>query len=222
MELKVIAHFRSPFASKFGVPRQSGLAPALRGEVRFLPEYAAADAFRGMEDYSHLWLIWGFSENMERGWSPTVRPPRLGGNARMGVFATRSPFRPNPLGLSCVKLEKVEAGLLLVSGADLMDGTPIYDVKPYIPYADSIPDASGGFTDSQSWEPLRVVFAEGTLNKVPEGQRKALEEVLSCDPRPAYQRDQARRYGFRFAGMDVAFQVEGDCLTVVSVTAKSP
>ncbi len=222
MELKVIAYFHSPFATKFGVPRQSGLAPALQGEVRFLPEYAAADAFRGMEDYSHLWLIWGFSENFQRGWSPTVRPPRLGGNARMGVFATRSPFRPNPLGLSCVKLEQAEAGRLLVSGADLVDGTPIYDVKPYIPYADSIPDASGGFTDSRSWEPLRVSFAPGTLNKVPKNQRRALEEVLACDPRPAYQRGDSRRYGFRFAGLEIGFQVEEGCLTVLSVTPQSP
>ena len=222
--IKVIAHIRSDFKTKFGVPRQSGLVEALRARIVFEPEYRNADALRGIEGFSHLWLIWQFSEAVREDWSPTVRPPRLGGNERMGVFATRSPFRPNAIGLSCVRLEGVEqtaeGSVLLVSGADLMDGTPIYDIKPYLPHIDSHPDARGGFAVPAAEHRLKVVFPEQWLEKVPEQLRDGLTEVLAQDPRPSYQHDPERVYGFGFARLEVKFTVDGDVLTVCGVTAQ--
>ena len=217
-----IAHMRSDFPTKFGIPRQSNLVSQLRSTIVFEPEYRVTDALRGIEGYSHLWLIWQFSEAVRSGWSPTVRPPRLGGNTRMGVFATRSPFRPNNLGLSCVKLEAVEqhptlGPVIHVSGADLMDGTPIFDIKPYIPYADSFPDALGGFTDTAGSFLLEVEFPEALLSILPAEKREAAKEVLSHDPRPSYQRRPDRIYGLPFAGFDIRFRVEEDLLTVVAV-----
>lgn len=220
--LKTIARIHNDFPTKFGLPRQSGLIDTLRSEIIFEPAYRTPDALRGLEGYSHLWLIWGFSEFARENWSPTVRPPRLGGNTRMGVFATRSPNRPNPIGLSCVKLLEIAAstsnGLtLLVSGADLMDGTPIFDIKPYLPYADSHPDAVGGFTDAQRFAPLEVVFPPQWLALIPSERRETLMAVLADDPRPAYQDDPARVYGFFYAGYDVRFTVADRLLTVVEV-----
>ena len=223
MELKVIARMESEFPSKFGIPRQSGLVEELRGRVSFEPEYRSPDALRGLEGFSHLWLIWGFSENRREGWSATVRPPRLGGNERLGVFATRSPFRPNGLGLSCVKLERVELDgaegpVLHVSGADLMDGTPIYDIKPYVPYADCRPEAKEGFAPAPE-KALRVVIPPEIEAKFPAGRAEALRGVLSWDPRPRYQDDPSRVYGMAFAGLEIKFTVDGGTLTVVDVTA---
>ena len=220
--MEPIAHIRSDFATKFGVPRQAGLVEALRAAVVFEPPYRSADALRGIEGFSHLWLIWEFSENKRGSWSPTVRPPRLGGNVRMGVFATRSPFRPNPIGLSCVKLERVEPDgpdgpVLIVSGADLVDGTPILDVKPYVPYADCRPEAVGGFADAAPSAGLRVEFPPALLERVPGEQRQALGGVLAQDPRPPYQDDPGRVYGFGFAGLEVRFTAADGVLTVVSV-----
>jgi len=221
--LKTIATIHTDFPSKFGIPRQGGLVEALKATVTFEPEYRDATALRGLEGYSHLWLIWLFSESVMDGWSPTVKPPRLGGNRRMGVFATRSPFRPNPLGLTCVKLEGIELSgpqgpLLRVAGADLMDGTPIFDIKPYIPYADCHPEATGGFTDGIRYERLDVDFPEALLGEIPPDKRQALIEVLAQDPRPGYRHGEAsRRYGVAFAGFDVRFTVEGNALTVVEV-----
>lgn len=219
--IKVIARIRSDFKTKFGVPRQSGLVEALRARVVFEPEYRDSEALRGIEGFSHLWLIWQFSAAVREGWSPTVRPPRLGGNERMGVFATRSPFRPNAIGLSCVRLEGVEqtaeGAVLVVSGADLMDGTPIYDVKPYLPYADCKPEASGGFAPQRGAE-LAVEIPEALLARVPAGKRAALTGVLAQDPRPPYQNDPQRVYGMEFAGQNVRFQVAEGVLTVVEVT----
>ena len=221
--LKVIATIHTDFPSKFGIPRQGGLVDALKATVTFEPEYRDASALRGLEGYSHLWLIWQFSESVMDGWSPTVKPPRLGGNRRMGVFATRSPFRPNPLGLSCVRLEGVELSgpegpVLHVAGADLMDGTPIFDIKPYIPYADSHPEATGGFTDGIDYTRLAVDFPEALLAAIPPDKREALVEVLAQDPRPGYRHgDSERRYGVSFAGFDVRFTVNGNTLTVVEV-----
>ena len=221
--LKVIATIHTDFPSKFGIPRQGGLVDALKATVTFEPEYRDASALRGLEGYSHLWLIWQFSESVMESWSPTVKPPRLGGNRRVGVFATRSPFRPNPLGLSCVRLLGVEHGtprgpLLRVAGADLMDGTPVYDIKPYLPYVDSHPDAKGGFTDEIEYPRLRVDFPEELLSKIPHGKQAALMEVLAQDPRPGYRHEgDDRRYGVQFAGWDVRFRVDGDVLTVVEV-----
>lgn len=217
-----IAYMKSDFPTKFGIPRQSNLASSLRSTIVFEPEYRVADALRGLEGYSHLWIIWQFSQAVRTNWSPTVRPPRLGGNVRMGVFATRSPFRPNNLGLSCVKLEDIELDtpqgpVIHVSGADLMDGTPIFDIKPYIPYADSFPDALGGFTDSAGDFLLTVDFPAELLRKIPEVKQNAAKEVLSHDPRPSYQRDPDRIYGLPFAGFDIRFQVHDDTLTVVEV-----
>ena len=221
LTLKVIARIETDLPEKFGIPRQSGLAPALKGIVRFTSEFANPDAVRGLEGYSRIWLLWGFSQAFGRDWSPTVRPPRLGGNARMGVFATRSPFRPNPLGLSCVQLDAVETGngvlLLRVSGVDLLDGTPIYDVKPYLPYADSWPEAAGGFTDEAGDFLLTVDVSPELLAQIPEERREALLEVLSHDPRPSYQRDPARVYGLRFGAWNVRFTVEDRVLRVCSV-----
>ena len=221
--LKTIATIHTDFPSKFGIPRQGGLVEALKATVTFEPEYRDATALRGLEGYSHLWLIWLFSESVMDCFSPTVKPPRLGGNRRMGVFATRSPFRPNPLGLTCVKLEGIELSgpqgpLLRVARADLMDGTPIFDIKPYIPYADCHPEATGGFTDGIRYERLDVNFPDALLNAIPPDKRQALIEVLAQDPRPGYRHGEAsRRYGVAFAGYDVRFTVQGNALTVVEV-----
>ena len=223
LELKQVAHICSPFPTKFGIPRQSGLVDALRATVVFEPEFRNADALRGLEGFSHLWLIWEFSAARRDNWSPTVRPPRLGGNARMGVFATRSPFRPNPLGLSCVRLEEIRQDaahgtVLDVSGADLMDGTPIYDIKPYLPYADCKPEAVGGFAASGEGRLLTVQADEALLGGIPARTRAALLGVLAHDPRPSYQNDPARVYGMAFGGYEVRFSVDGETLTVRSVT----
>ena len=220
--INVIARMRSDFPTKFGIPRQPHLVEELHSTIVFEPEYRNADALRGLEGFSHLWIIWQFSEAVRTGWSPTVRPPRLGGNARMGVFATRSPFRPNNLGLSCVKLLGVEmtkdlGPVIHVSGADLMDGTPIFDIKPYIPYADSHPDALGGFTDTAGEFLLQVDFPPVLLEKLPVGKRAAAVGVLSHDPRPSYQRKSGRVYGLPFAGFDIRFTVEDEKLTVCDV-----
>ena len=221
-EMKIIARIRTELPEKFGVPRQSGLVPQLRGRVIFEPEYRNPDAVRGLEDFSHIWLIWQFSRAVRGGWSPTVRPPRLGGNRRMGVFATRSPFRPNALGLSSVRLDRVELDpalgpVLHVSGADLMDGTPIFDIKPYLPYTDSHPQATGGFTDGLAHEPLTVECSPALLEHIPADSREGLVGVLAGDPRPRYQEDPQRVYGLSFAGRNVKFTVDGDRLTVIAV-----
>ena len=223
--MKIIAHIENDFSTKFGIPRQSGLVNSLRSRIVFAPEYRNPDAFRGLEDFSHVWLIWEFSQAVRQKWSPTVRPPRLGGNTRMGVFATRSSFRPNPVGLSAVQLEEVvlhgaDAPYLVVSGADLMNGTPIYDIKPYLPHIDSHPDARGGFAVPAAEHRLKVVFPEQWLEKVPEQLRDGLTEVLAQDPRPSYQHDPERIYGFGFARLEVKFTVDGDVLTVCGVTAQ--
>ena len=221
MTLKVIAHIHTAFPTKFGIPRQSGLVEELRGEIVFTPEYRNPDALRGLEDFSHIWLVWQFSGAVRESWSPTVRPPRLGGNERVGVFATRSPFRPNAIGLSCVKLESVQhedgfGDVLIVSGADLMDGTPIYDIKPYLPYADAHPEALGGFAPLPK-ETIEVKSPPELLQKLPEGQREALLGVLAQDPRPQYQNDPERVYGMSFGGWDVKFRVKDGVLTVLSL-----
>ncbi|MCR4708093.1 MAG: tRNA (N6-threonylcarbamoyladenosine(37)-N6)-methyltransferase TrmO [Clostridiales bacterium] len=217
MELQIIAHIESDFPEKFGIPRQSGLAPT-RARVVFLPQFRQKEAFRGLAGFSHVWLLWLFSENKKSGWQATVRPPRLGGNTRLGVFATRSPYRPNPIGLSCVRLLSVsqtERGPELeVEGADLMDGTPIVDVKPYLPYADAHPEATGGFTENAARQTLQVDFPSELLSRIPEEKRQALLSVLAEDPRPSYQEDQARVYGVSFAGFNVRFTVSDGILRV--------
>lgn len=223
--MKPIAHIRSDFATKFGIPRQSGVVESLQAEIVFAPEYRSRDAVRGLEDFSHIWLIWEFSENVRADWSPTVRPPRLGGNTRMGVFATRSPFRPNPIGLSCVRLEEVvfsdEYGpVLRVAGADLMDGTPIYDIKPYIPYADCHPEATDGFTGRVEMQTLTVEIPPELLSRFPADKRNALTGMLAQDPRPRYQTDASRVYGLEFGGYDVKFSVDGSTLTVTDIAKK--
>ncbi|MBQ4131240.1 MAG: tRNA (N6-threonylcarbamoyladenosine(37)-N6)-methyltransferase TrmO [Clostridia bacterium] len=222
-ELQVIAHIKTDFNTKFGIPRQSGLID-LESYIVFTPEFRNDDALRGIEDFSHLWLIWEFSKAKRDGWSPTVRPPRLGGNKRVGVFATRSPFRPNSIGLSSVKLlgvEKTENGTALrVSGADLMNGTPIYDIKPYLPYTDCHPDAVGGFADEKLKDALEVNFSEELLSKIPEDKRSALIELLSEDPRPHYITDDKRVYGFEFAEFEIKFTVKENLLTVTEVIIK--
>ena len=220
--MEIIAKMRSDFASKFGIPRQSGLVEELRSTIVFEPGYRDPECLRGIEDFSHLWIIWQFSQAVEQGWSPTVRPPRLGGNSRMGVYATRSPFRPNHMGLSCVKLLGVEhtqqhGTVLHVGGADLMDGTPIFDIKPYIPYSDSHPEASGGFTDHAGEFLLNVNFPEELLSKLPKNKQAAAIGVLTHDPRPSYQRNPDRIYGLNFAGFDIRFQVKESVLTVLEV-----
>ena len=220
MDMRPIAHIKSDFSEKFGIPRQSGLVEELTASVVFEPEYRDPSALRGLEGFSHLWLIWEFSRS--RGWSPTVRPPRLGGNKRLGGFATRSPFRPNPLGLSCVRLVEVRQDralgpVLVVAGADLLDGTPIYDVKPYLPYADCKPDAVGGFAAQPKGADLEVDCPPELLEIVPEGKRAALLAVLAQDPRPQYQDAPRRVYGMAFAGLEVKFQVAGDRLTVIEI-----
>lgn len=219
--IKPIAYVYSDFADKFGVPRQSGLAQT-EGVLVFEPEYRAPEAVRGLEEYSHIWLLWGFSEIHRKEWKPTVRPPRLGGNTRVGVFATRSPFRPNSIGLSSVRLEKIEwetpdAPRLILKGVDLISGTPVYDIKPYLPYADSHPNAKGGFTERMKDYRLDVEFPEELLLQIPQGKREVLCEILSQDPRPSYKKDSQRIYGVKFAGFDVRFQIKGGRLWVVAV-----
>ena len=217
-EMKIIARIRTPFKTKFGIPRQSGVAAEVKGEIVFEPDYRETEAVRGLEGFSHIWLIWCFTEAVSDKWSPTVRPPRLGGNVRMGVFATRSPFRPNPIGLSSVKLERIEytadrGPVLHVRGTDLMDGTPIFDIKPYVAYADSHPAASGGFTDTAEFKKLRVELDDGVTEPLPEG----LFEVLENDPRPRYHDDPERVYGMEYGGREVKFRVRGDILTVIEI-----
>ena len=221
--MKVIAHIKSDFPTKFGIPHQSGRIPSLKSMIVFEPEYRNPEAFRGIEEYTYIWLIWEFSEAVREEWSPTVRPPRLGGNVRKGVFATRSPFRPNPVGLSSVKLLGMEhhpkyGPVLYVAGADLMDGTPIYDVKPYLPYVDSHPDGAGGFTDNIKEHHLKVEFPEELLAQIPEENRKNLIAVLANDPRPGYQKSGDRLYGMPFGEKDIHFHVQGETLIVCDVT----
>lgn len=223
MELKVIARVKSNFPSKFGIPRQSGLIPSLKAYIIFEPEYRNEDALRGLAEFSHLWLIWGFSENERASWSPTIRPPRLGGNERIGVFASRSSFRPNALALSCVKLESIEkeninGTVLLISGADMMNGTPIYDIKPYLPFTDCIPNATGGFTDTHDKPLLQVVLPDKIAPSIASPIRKEIVDILAQDPRPAYQHDPERIYGFNFAGFEIKFRATNDILTVLEIT----
>ena len=223
VNIQVIARMHSDFSTKFGIPRQSGLVEELRSTIVFEPEFRNPDALRGIEEFSHLWIIWQFSQAVRSGWSPTVRPPRLGGNTRLGVFATRSPFRPNNLGLSSVKLLEVEhtkefGTVLHVGGADLMDGTPIFDIKPYIPYGDCHPAATGGFTDRAGEFLLQVDFPPELLAQLPEGKQQAAVGVLSHDPRPSYQQDPQRIYGLSFSGFNIRFRVTGDVLTVLEVS----
>lgn len=225
IRMKVIARVRSDFPTKFGIPRQSGLVPSLCSTIIFEPTYRNEDALRGLSEFSHLWLIWGFSETERDTWSPTVRPPRLGGNERVGVFATRSTFRPNAIGLSSVKLESIEnhpidGTVLIVSGADLMDGTPIYDIKPYLPFTDCHPDAKGGFTDTHEKQKLEVTFPESLAATIPLKIKQTLIEVLTQDPHPAYQHSPERIYGFEFAGYEIKFCVEGNNLKVVSIDSR--
>ncbi len=221
-ELNVIAHIRTDFSSKFGIPRQSGLVDELEATIIFEPEYRNPESLRGIEEYSHLWILWQFSECIDKEWTPTVRPPRLGGNKRMGVFATRSPFRPNPIGLSCVKLlgiEKTEkyGCVIRVSGADLLDGTPIYDIKPYLPYVDSHPEASNGFALDEKEGRLEVEISDELIKIIPPEKQAALKAVLAQDPRPGYQDIPDRIYGIEFAGFDIRFKVESKLLTVIEI-----
>lgn len=222
MELRTIAKIKSDFPEKFGIPRQSGLLPELRSIICFEDEFRNADALRGLEGFSHLWILWIFSENLRDTWKPTVRPPRLGGNKRLGVFATRSSFRPNPIALSCVKIEEIrlegENGPeIVVSGADLMDGTPIVDIKPYLPYADCRPEATGGFAAQVFHDNLQVQIEQKILEKIPEDKRNALIEILKEDPRPHYQKDADRIYGMSFAGHEIQFKVNGSLLSVTGI-----
>lgn len=219
--LRVIARMESDFPDKFGIPRQSGLT-SLTSRIVFEPEFRDPNALRGIEGWSHLWILWIFSEAVRPGWSPTVRPPRLGGNERVGVFATRSPFRPNNIGLSSVKLERVEhteneGDVLIVSGADLMDGTPIIDIKPYVPYADAHPEASGGFAAEKFGKKLKVMFPEELLSRVEPGKREGLKDLLAEDPRPAVQDDPEKVYGMRFSDVEIKFVVSDGVLSVVDV-----
>lgn len=221
--MHVIARIHNDFPTKFGLPRQSGLVEQVEALVVFEPEYRVPEALRGIEGYSHLWLLWEFHQARRETWSPTVRPPRLGGNTRMGVFATRSPFRPNPIGLSCVRLKEVRhtqewGTVLVIAGADMMDLTPVYDIKPYLPYADCHPEATGGFTQQARRGLLQVEIQPAIMERVPEGRREALLGVLAQDPRPAYQHDPKRVYGFAFAGLEIRFTVEGDTLRVQEIT----
>jgi len=223
--MEIIAHIHNDFPTKFALPRQSGLVSSLTSKIVFTPKYRVPEAIRGIEEFSHLWIIWEFDQAKKDDWKPTVRPPRLGGNKRVGVFATRSPFRPNSLGLTCVKLERVEqdgeyGDVLIVSGADIMDGTPIYDIKPYIPYADSRPDAIGSFADDHAADSLEVDISKELLNRVAFGKRDTLIGVLSQDPRPAYQDDPERIYGFDYAGYEVKFKVKNSILSVVDILEK--
>ena len=220
--MKIVARIHNDFPEKFGVPRQSGLVPELQATIVFEPEYRNPDALKGLEGFSHIWLIWQFSESVRDTWSPTVRPPRLGGEKRLGVFATRSPFRPNPIGLSSVTLERIELDtpqgpVLHISGADLMDGTPIYDIKPYLAYADSHPDALGGFAQAFVEYGLDVVIPDELMAQIPEEKREALMGVLAQDPRPSYQNDPDRIYGITFGKQNIKFRVENQRLTVIDV-----
>lgn len=221
MEIRPVAHFRSPLKTKFGIPKQSGLAHSLKGSIVFEPEWRTPDAIRGIDGFSYLWLIWGFSANKHEAAGTTVRPPVLGGNTRMGIWATRSPFRPNNLGLSSVKIEHIDwsdndGPVIHVSGADLMDGTPIYDVKPYVPYADAHPDARSGFTGADKIKRLEVSIPVEVRSDMEEEQCEALTEVLSLDPRPQYHKDGSRIYGIEFEDRDIRFKVDGDTVEVVS------
>ncbi len=225
-DLEPIAHIYTDFPTKFGIPRQSTLVPELTGRIVFTEKYRRPEAVQGLEDFSHIWLLWQFSENLERAWSPSVRPPRLGGNTRKGVFATRSPFRPNHIGLSCVKLEKIEetaaeGTTLTVSGVDLMSGTPILDIKPYLAYADSHPQARGGFTDNLAPAGLDVTVPGALAQKLPTEKLRALTAILAQDPRPSYQDDPERIYGFGFAGFEIKFQVRGNHLQVLEIANNS-
>ena len=221
-ELNIIAHIRTDFTSKFGIPRQSGLVDELESTIIFEPEYRNPEALRGLEEYTHLWLLWQFSECIGKEWTPTVRPPRLGGNKRMGVFATRSPFRPNPIGLSCVKLLGIERTekygcVIRVSGADLLDNTPIYDIKPYLPYVDSHPEASNGFALDEKEGRLEVEISDEIIKIIPPEKQAALKAVLAQDPRPGYQNLPDRIYGIEFAGYDVRFTVKNNILNVIEI-----
>ncbi|MBR5420843.1 MAG: tRNA (N6-threonylcarbamoyladenosine(37)-N6)-methyltransferase TrmO [Lachnospiraceae bacterium] len=222
MQIEAIAHIHTSFPEKFGIPRQSGLVPEAEGRIVFAPKYRQPDALRGIEEYSHLWLLWDFSENHKKDWAATVAPPRLGGRERRGVFATRSPFRPNPLGLSCVELKAVlseeEGPVLLVSGVDMLDGTPIYDIKPYLPYADAHPEARGGFTDALRGHVLSVEFPEELRSGLSEKTYAALCGILSQDPRTAFIHDEERIWGISYEGLNVRFTVDGDKLKVVELT----
>lgn len=222
LTLQPIAYIRSDFKEKFGIPRQSGRAPSLQAEIIFLPEFRVSDALRGIDGFSHLWLLFDFSLAHRESWSPTVRPPRLGGNERVGVFASRSPFRPNPIGLSCVKLLRIEkrkdeGEVLIVSGADLLDGTPILDIKPYLPFADCVTEATGGYASAHENHALQVEFPQTLLDKIPEEKRQGLIECLTDDPRPSYQEDPTREYGMNFADFEIKFKVAEKTLRVVSV-----
>lgn len=221
ISFKIIARIHSDFPEKFGIPRQSGLVQKLRSTIRFENEFQNADALRGLEGFSHLWVMWIFSENIRSTWSPTVRPPRLGGNKRLGVFATRSSFRPNPIALSCVKIEEIKntenGPEIIVSGADMMDGTPIVDIKPYLPYTDAHPEATGGFAEAVRENKLHVTAAPEILNKLSTEKQSALLEILAEDPRPAYQEDSERIYGFLFADYEIKFKVDGATLTLLSI-----
>lgn len=218
----IVATIKTDFPEKFGIPRQSGIVKGLKGRIIFEPKYRDASALRGLEDFTYLWLIWKFSENETDNWSPTVRPPRLGGNKRMGVFATRAPFRPNPIGLSCVKIESitlssVDGPIIEVSGADMLDGTPIYDIKPYIPYTDAHIEASGGFSDEVYGDLLKVEIPDEFIKEIPKEKLEALKEILSSDPRPAYKADGDRVYGFDFAGYSIKFIVTDGVLKVTEI-----
>lgn len=220
--MKEIAHIVTDFPEKFGIPRQSGVVKETRGKIIFEPEYRTYDAFKGLEEYSHIWIIWKFSASNKQNWSATVKPPRLGGNKRMGVFATRSPFRPNPIGLSSVKLEKIEQDekygtVLYVSGMDLMDGTPIYDIKPYLAYTDSHPDARGGFADDVKDYEIEVEFPQNLLDQIQEEDKEIVLELLKQDPRPSYIKDESRIFGMAYGVYNIRFQVVGNCLTVIEV-----
>lgn len=220
--MEIIGHIHTDFSEKFGIPRQSGLVEELKASIVFLPEYRQPEAFRGLEEFSHIWILWQFHKAERENWSATVKPPKLGGNTRMGVFATRSPFRPNNIGLSSVKLDSIEftkenGPVLHVSGADLLDGTPIYDIKPYLAYTDSHPEATGGFTEHIDTNPLIVDFPTNLLNLIPPDKQAALLALLEQDPRPGYQHEPERKYGVAFAGYDVRFYVDGNHLTVVEV-----
>jgi len=223
MEITPIAHFKSPFTSKFGIPKQSGLAKDLPGRIVFEPAYRNADALRGLEGFTHLWMIWQFSANAHKANSPVVRPPVLGGNEALGVFATRSPYRPNPIGLSCVRIDHIdldtkEGPVIHVLGADLMDGTPIFDIKPYLPYADCHPEATGGFTDTRSWPRLEVRLAESVRRQLTEQEAATLADILALDPRPHYQKDPNRIYGMPYGKWDVKFRVTDGEVQVVGIS----
>lgn len=235
MEFKIIAHIRTDFPEKFGIPRQPGLVAELKGRIVFEPEFRNSDMLRGIDEFSHLWLLWQFSGNLdaagEAKWSPTVRPPRLGGNKRLGVFATRSPFRPNPIGMSAVKIEEVsysgpEGPVIYVSGADMLDMTPIYDIKPYIGYTDAIADTKGGFTDSTEYKKLKVVFGPEADSFVKAGGQSenfigSLIKILENDPRPHYQNDPERIYGMAYAGHEIKFSVRDEILTIISINPRT-